>query len=198
MKTRTRILLSFLLGFWAPARVAHADSLSGIIDDPALRRTIDLVYLERVEGTLPSPAEVLITQKGLTFLPHVNPIVAGTRVIFKSEDPELHNVFARGPQRPLFNQAVMPDQQFARVFDTLGPVHLTCNIHKEMSAWVVVLQNPFYAQPDKAGRFTITGVPPGQYRVGIWGEALEPAEQQRRFPATVNKKGTPLRISRLP
>lgn len=194
MQVRTLLLLCAL----APTPAARADTLTGTIEDPALRRAVDLVYIERIEGPLPPPAEVTITQRGLTFLPHVVPVVVGTRVVFKSEDPELHNVFARGLQRALFNQSVMPNEPFSRVFRELGPVHLTCNIHKEMSAWVVVLQNPFYARPDKEGRFTLAGIPRGPYTVRIWGEALENADAERRFPIVLGPKATSLRIGPQP
>lgn len=193
---RVRTLL--LLGAITSAPAVRADTLTGAIDDPALRRTVDLVYIERIESQLPPPGEVTITQRGLTFLPHVVPVVAGARVVFKSEDPELHNVFARGIRRALFNQSVMPNEQFVRVFRDLGPIHLTCNIHKEMSAWVVVLQNPFFARPDKEGQFTISGVPRGQYTVRIWGEALEPDAAELRFPVVLGPKSAPLRIGRRP
>lgn len=194
MWARTLLLSCGLLS----ALAARADTLTGSLEDPALRRAVDLVYIERVDGALPPPAEVTITQRGLTYLPHIVPVVAGARVVFKSEDPELHNVFARGALRALFNQSVLPNEQFTRTFRDLGPVHLTCNIHKEMSAWVVVLQNPFFARPEKDGRFTLAGIPRGPYTVRIWGEALDPADQDRRFPVVVGPKAAPLRIGRQP
>ena len=76
-----------------------------------------------------------------------------------------------------------------------GVVHMTCNIHKEMSAYVVVLQNGFYAIPDhKTGAFTINGLPPGNYTIRIWGEQLDETQNARKFTVTVGK-GEPMKIA---
>src|SRR5262245_26194574 len=130
--------LSALVLLVAAVGPARAESLVGTLDDPALRRKVELVYVEKVDGAPKVPAQPeVMAQRGNTYLPHLLPIVAGTKVQFKSEDPELHNVYARGTKKVLFNDAVLPKMMFEKTFTDLGPVHLTCNIHKEMSAWVL-------------------------------------------------------------
>jgi plastocyanin len=187
--SRQLVLAAFLLA----GTTARADALNGIIDQPALRRKIDLVYVETVPWKVEPPKEMVrVNQRGNVYLPHVIPIMAGTQVEFRSEDPELHNVYARGTKGVLFNEAVLPRMRFERVFTDLGPVHLTCNIHKAMSAWVVVLQNPYFARPDKSGAFSIDGLQPGTYTVRIWGEALSEEQNARTFTFTLG--AAPLRI----
>ena len=96
----------------------------------------------------------------------------------------------------LETQAQLPAKVFEKSFNELGPVHLTCNIHKEMSAWVLVLQNPYFTAPDpKTGEFTITGVPPGAYTVRIWGEKLEEEDAAKKFPITVGEHSEPLNVA---
>jgi plastocyanin len=158
---------------------AAADTLTGTLDEPALRRKVELVYVEKVDGQKPPTESALVQQRGNTYVPHLIPVVVGQKVVFKSEDPELHNVYARGPKRVVFNDAVLPKMQFEKSFTELGPVHLTCNIHKEMSAWVIVLQNKFWAKPDKSGKFTIDGLPPGSYTIRFWGEGLTDEQLQK-------------------
>jgi plastocyanin len=177
--------------------LAAAQQLTGVIEPAALRRKVDLVYVERVEGKVDLPAEKpVMNQKGNVYLPHILPVVAGSTVAFKSEDPELHNVFARGGRKVMFNQPVLPQKTFDRLFAEVGVVHLSCNIHKEMSAYVVVLQNPYFTRPDaKTGAFTIQGVPAGQYTVRIWGEALSEEDQARKFTVTVGPDAAPLRVA---
>jgi plastocyanin len=177
-----RILIAVLL-----AGTVHADVLKGRLDDPALRRKTQLVYIEQVTPVPPPPAApVYMNQQGIKYLPHILPVVAGTKVIFKSADPELHNVYARGTKKVLFNDAVLPNMQSQpKSFDEPGAVHLTCNVHKEMSAWIVVLQNPFFAVPEKDGSFTINGVPRGTYTVRVWGEELSDAEKEKKMTVIV-------------
>jgi plastocyanin len=176
--------------FLLAASAASAETLTGTIDDPSLRRKIDLVYVESAPGQYPPPATgALMNQRGNTYLPHLLPILAGTKVTFQSEDPELHNVYARGTKKVLFNNAVLPHMKFERVFSEPGVVHLTCNVHKEMSAYVVILQNPYWTKSDRSGKFTIANLPPGTYTVRIWGEQLTDEQNARKFTFTVGQPG---------
>ena len=42
-----------------------------------------------------------------------------------------------------------------------------------MSAFIRVVDNPYYAWVDADGSFEIPGVPPGQYEVRVWNERGE-------------------------
>lgn len=175
-------ILSLSLTF---AAAAHAASITGQIDDPALRRKTTLVYVETAPGKFAPPAEAAVmNQVHNTYSPHVLPVLVGQKVEFRSEDPELHNVYARQAKTTLFNQAVLPHKKFERAFDKAGVVHLACNVHREMSADVVVLQNPFFATPDAAGKFTINGIPEGKYTLRIFGEQLSDEQRARTFTVT--------------
>jgi plastocyanin len=185
-----------LIAMFVHAATSHADPLTGTLSAP-LRKKVQLVYVEKADGKFAPPAEAaVVNQKGNKYLPSVLPLLVGSKVSFRSEDSELHNVFARGPKKVLFNQAQLPAQKFEKAFTEVGAVHLTCNIHKEMSAWVVVLQNPYFAQPDpKTGAFAIEGVPPGTYTVRIWGEKLDEEDAARKFVVTVGKDAPPLIVA---
>ena len=192
MDLRIAALLSLLIPI-----AAAADDITGTISPPAVRRKTELVYVERAAGKFVPPREpAVMNQIGNVYQPHVLPVVEGTRVVFKSEDPELHNVFARAGPKVAFNQAVVPKSSFERVMADQGIVHLSCNIHKEMSAFIVILQNPFFATPDrKTGEFVIRGVPPGDYVLRIWGEKLSDEEKARRFPVVVGNGETRIELA---
>ena len=179
---KTLIALAALLA----SAAASAETLTGQFSDPALRRKAQLVYIESAPGRFAPPAQpVTVNQKGNTYLPHLVPVLAGTKVIFRSVDPELHNVYARQSKETLFNRAVLQNQQFEKTFEELGVIHLACNVHREMSADIVVLQNPFFARPDKKGNFTIENVPAGTYTLRVWGEELSDDQKARKIPVTV-------------
>lgn len=185
-------LLTLLL-LAAPA--LRAESIAGTIDDPGLRRKTELVYVETVPGKFAPPAaSARMDQTGNKYAPHLLAIVAGQKVVFESHDPELHNVSARENKQQLFNQAVLPHQQFERIFAQVGIAHLSCNVHKEMSADVVVLQNPYFARPDpKTGAFLLEGLPAGTYTLRIFGEQLSDEQKARKFQVATS--ATPVKLA---
>ena len=52
-----------------------------------------------------------------------------------------------------------------------------CNVHAEMSAYVLVLENPYFSVTGKDGVFKIENVPPGTYKVSAWHEKLRTVTQ---------------------
>jgi plastocyanin len=184
---------SFLLVL-ALATTARAATVTGQIDDPSLRRKTTLVYLEGVSGKFAPPSKAAtMNQVRNTYSPHVLAVVAGQKVEFKSEDPELHNVYARAAKTTLFNQAVLPHKSFEKTFDKPGIVHLSCNVHREMSADILVLTNPFFAQPDSSGKFTIANVPEGKYTLRIFGDQLNDEQKAKTF--TVTAGSAPVKVA---
>jgi len=47
-----------------------------------------------------------------------------------------------------------------------------------MSAYVVVLNNPYFGVTEKDGSFMIENVPPGTYKLKTWHEKLRAVEQE--------------------
>lgn len=170
-----------------PTRFAWADSggtIEGTID---LGKGPFVVYIEKIPGTTPPiTPEPVMNQKGNTYLPHVLPIVAGTKVEFRSTDPELHNVYAwsQALKRALFNIAIPPNTpSYHRLFTDPGVVKLTCNVHKEMSAFILVFQNSHFSMVEKGStHFKLSGVPVGKYDLRVWGEKLDDPVLSRKFP----------------
>ncbi|MFL5250453.1 MAG: hypothetical protein ACJ79M_02710 [Myxococcales bacterium] len=188
--------MRFILVLALAASAVRAGTLNVQIDDPGLRRKTTLVYIEAVPGKFSPPAKAAVmNQLHNTYSPRVLPVIAGQKVEFQSSDPELHNVFARQSKTTLFNQAVLPHKMFERTFDKQGIVHLSCNVHKEMSADVLVLQNPYFAQGDGSGNFTIANVPAGKYTVRIFGEQLSDEQREKTYSVTVSGSAAPLKLA---
>ncbi len=55
---------------------------------------------------------------------------------------------------------------------------MLCDVHKEMSAYIVVLQNPFFAVTNERGEFVIKDIPPGSYMLRTWHEKLTPQNRE--------------------
>ncbi len=122
-----------------------------------------VVYVESSRAK-PKPAREVLTMKGKAFAPHVLAIGAGTTVDFPNEDPILHNVFSVSEEGFDLGLYKRP-KSGSRTFDKPGVYTIYCNIHPQMSATVVVRDNPYFASAAKDGSFRISGVPAGEYKL---------------------------------
>ncbi|MBI3950843.1 MAG: hypothetical protein HY314_10370 [Acidobacteria bacterium] len=125
----------------------------------------------------------VIDQRGLTFVPHVLPVLVGTTVDFPNSDPVSHNVFSiSAPKR--FNLGMYSTGGMKSItFDRLGRVDLQCNVHREMHAIILVKKNPYFSTCEKQGEFSIPDVPAGDHIVQAWHEQYGPAVQEVTVPA---------------
>jgi hypothetical protein len=136
-----------------------------------------VVYIDRIPGKTfpPPPAPIPLDQVNLTFVPHVLPVLVGTKVAFPNSDDIRHNVFSPTAWSK-FNLGTYPKSTTKYyVFDKPGTVTLLCNVHAEMSAYVVVTETPYFAVTDKAGNFVLKNVPAGKYVLKVWHEKAKPA-----------------------
>ena len=117
-----------------------------------------------------------ISQSNEAFYPRLRPVLRGTTVEFPNDDDIFHNVFSlSGPAS--FDLGRYPrGESRSVVFDDVGVVAVFCDIHSDMRATVLVLDNPFFAQPDAEGRFFIEGLPPGDHVLAFWHERIKPIE----------------------
>lgn len=156
---------------------ASGGTLTGSVRCGAENDANAVIFLESSSlPQKPKPPEqpVVLDQIRLTFVPHVLPVLVGTTVAFVNSDELKHNVFSSSKVK-LFNLGTYPrGVSRSLTFEKPGTVMVLCNVHLEMSAYVVVLETPYFALSDQAGRFSIRNVPPGQYTVKTWHESLKP------------------------
>jgi plastocyanin len=146
------------------------------------------VWVEAIAGKTFPPADKtpVMDQKGLTFQPHILVVSVGTTVEFLNSDNVAHNVFwgsISGNKKLGHNMGTWPKgEKKPFKFDQPGVVALLCNVHPEMSGYIIVTPTPYSAETDASGDFTIPGVPDGSYTVTAWHEG---AKNQSK-PVTVS------------
>jgi plastocyanin len=155
---------------------ASAGSISGQVSGVAGQ---SVVYVDTISGkTFPAPTEhPVIDQKGLVFQPHVTAVQVGTTVDFLNSDSVAHNVFwtsIGGNKKLGHNLGTWPKgERKSFKFDTPGAVSILCNVHPEMSAYLIVVPTPYFATSDQAGNYKIENVPDGSYTVTAWHEGAK-------------------------
>ena len=155
---------------------ANAGTISGKVSGV---KDESVVYVEAIAGkTFPAPtAKPVIDQKGLMFQPHMVVVEQGTTVEFLNSDKVAHNVFwpsVGGNKKLTHNLGTWPQgEKRAFKFDNPGAVALLCNVHPEMSGYVVVVPTPYFATTDKSGEYKIENIPDGSYTVTAWHEGAK-------------------------
>jgi plastocyanin len=123
------------------------------------------------------PASALMRQDDERFSPHVLPVLRGSTVEFPNADDVFHNVFSLSSARTFDLGRFPKGSAKAVTFEKSGVVQVFCHIHSDMSAVILVLDNPYYTIPSSAGRYSIDGVPPGEYTVVGWHERIKPVSR---------------------
>ena len=189
----THKLISFSLVVFAATLVlatsfARAGDIKGKVTATGMRSAANIaVYIDAIPGkTFPAPAQhAIMDQVHLAFSPHVLVVLKGTSVDFLNEDTVGHNVYwpAIDHNKKLaHNMGTWPQGiKKAFTFDNLGAVPLLCNVHPDMSSYIIVVPTPYFALTGADGSFDIKDVPAGQYTLKTWSEEAKPTSQ----PVTV-------------
>lgn len=181
-----KVLMGMACLLLAMASAGQAADLKGRVLDKDGKPLADaVVYLTSKNPTPVTPPSkpAVIDQVEMTFVPHVLPVVVGTKVEFLNSDPFEHNVYS--PEGGYDLGMAPQGKKIAYTFKKPGVYTQLCRPHPEMLAFVVVLKNPFFAKTDKEGRFRIEGVPAGTWHLKVWNERLKPREAEKRFTVEV-------------
>jgi plastocyanin len=177
------LVFAFAIIFLA-ASTAQAGDIKGKVTPAGMKSAKNIaVYLDTIPGkTFEAPAKhVTMDQKHLEFVPHVLVVLKGTTVDFLNSDATLHNVFwpdIGGNKKLQHNLGTWPQgQRKSFTFNDLGAASLLCNVHPEMSGYLVVVPTPYFAVTDSNGDYEIKDVPPGKYTLRTWSEEGKPVTQ---------------------
>jgi plastocyanin len=173
---------------------AYAGSIKGKVECKGVPDNRDaVVYLTNVPGTFaPHGNSPSIDQFRMEFIPQVLPILVGTTVRILNSDPSMHNVYTPSKAGDYFNLGTWGQGQAKMyTFKKPGEVHLLCNVHPEMEAWILVLPNPHFAKTGPDGRYALRNVPPGTYALSVWHRKLKFAPVEIQVPATSDAVANP-------
>ncbi len=163
------------------AKQETADSPRLIIDEESRGVKNAVVFLADIrEGKSLATIETpVFDQKNCTYDPHILLIKAGKRLQMKSSDDILHNIHAVGPSK--FNKPFpLPNMIIKQKMRKPGLSVLSCDAgHSWMSAYIYVVQHPYFALTDEKGDFALKDVPAGTYKLMVWHEGWTVAKTDK-------------------
>ena len=129
-----------------------------------------------------TPEYPMMDQVNIAFAPHVLPIVTGSVVDFPNSDTVRHNVFGPDPIPGTDEKINLGTYDIGTVKTVSlaadGELPLLCNVHAEMSGYIVAVPNPYFTITDRKGAFTLDNVPPGTYTLTTWHERFKPVSAE--------------------
>lgn len=181
LAVKAAMLASFTLIL---AGAGRSNEIKGKVSVQGIKSAENIaVYVDAIaDKKFDAPKEhVVIDQRKMSFQPHVVAVQQGTTVDFLNSDPVGHNVYwpsVSGNKKLAHNLGTWPKgEKKPFQFNDVGTASLLCNVHPEMSGYVVVTPTPYFAVTDKDGNFEIKNIPAGKYTLKTWSEDGKPSTQ---------------------
>lgn len=118
------------------------------------------------------PTPVVLDQRGCRYAPHVLGARVNQVLEVRNSDPTIHNVHPTPKNNVQWNQSQMimgPPLRVTFAHSEVA-VPIKCDQHPWMKAYLGVFAHPFFMVSDRTGRFTIEGLPSGNYTIVAWHE----------------------------
>ncbi len=168
----------------ALAGASRANEIKGKVSVQGIKTAESIaVYVDAIpDKKFDAPKDhIVIDQRKMAFIPHVVAVQQGATVDFLNSDPVGHNVYwpsISGDKKLSHNLGTWPKgDKKPFQFNDLGTASLLCNVHPEMSGYVVIVPTPYFAMTDKDGNFEIKNIPAGKYTLKTWSEDGKPTTQ---------------------
>jgi plastocyanin len=163
--------------------------------DASGRAVPDAVVTLYPAGAAARPARqgghFVIAQQNLQFHPFLSIVPVGADVSFPNFDPSKHHVYSFSPAKKFELKLFARDQSRTVHFDTPGIVALGCNIHDQMSAFVVVTDSAWTARTNAQGLVAFNDAPNAPARVTVWHPYLRaPGGQAQQMVAAAQRSAS--------
>jgi plastocyanin len=175
-------------------KAAPSATVGGRVTVPEGQKLPEMVvYLESTDPKFAfqvSADPITVNQQDAKFAPGLLVVPVGTKVHFSNDEkrPVEHNVFSNSEAKRFDLGLYKPGEPIEPVtFDTPGAVRLRCSIHRYMDGVVYVTPTPYFSVVGPDGRFTISGVKPGAYKLKTWQRSQRFREQDVPVKASAVK-----------
>jgi plastocyanin len=124
-----------------------------------------------------------MAMNGRQFSPRVRVVTTGSTVEYMNQDPFSHNIFSTAPGAAFDLGTYGSGVAKSTPFKKAGAFPVYCNIHAQMTAFVVVVSTSHYTQAGADARWKIANVPAGKWELHVWHERAPEVTQDLDVPA---------------
>jgi len=143
----------------------------------AVARLIDIESGKKWSKKTWGKKQRFIDQNGCFFSPHVRLLRVKRSINILNNDGILHNFHTFPKKNKVVNRA---QPKFLKKMSLKGKtyfskpeiVNVKCDVHGWMNGYIVVAGHPYHAVTGEDGKFKLTNIPPGDYKLEIWHETL--------------------------
>jgi hypothetical protein len=139
----------------------------------------NIVVFVRTKGVQANPralkdvkAQVELTAKGARFEPHILPLMTTQTLVVQNAENFQVNPNVTELRGPGINPLLVPgdNARYMYLRPQMMGQPVTCNIHPWYKAYVLALDNPYFAVSRTDGSFEIKGLPLGDIEFQVWHE----------------------------
>jgi len=190
-----RGLISIAAALSLAAPVAAAPLTVRVVDASG-HPVRDAVVTLYPAGSAARPAHAagrfVVSQQNMQFHPFLTIVPVGSDVSFPNFDNTKHHVYSFSAAKKFELKLFAKDQSRTVHFDKAGVVALGCNIHDQMSAFIVVTDSAWTARTNAQGMVSFNDAPNAPGRLTVWHpylrapggelqETVSPAQRNASF-----------------
>jgi len=165
-----RGLLAFAAGLALAAPVAAASLTVRVVDSSGkpVRDAVVTLYPASGARPLKPSGRYTVSQQNLQFHPFLSIVPVGADVSFPNFDNTKHHVYSFSAAKRFELKLFAKDQSRTVHFDKPGVVALGCNIHDQMSAFIVITDSQWTARTNGQGVASFSDAPNAPGRLVLW------------------------------
>ena len=165
-----RGLIAFAAGLALAAPVGAAPLTVRVVDASGKPVRDAVVTLHPSSGArTPRPStRYVVSQKKMQFHPFLAIVPVGADISFPNFDNTKHHVYSFSPAKRFELKLFAKDQSRTVHFDKPGVVALGCNIHDQMTAFIVVTDSVWTARTNGQGIVAFSDAPSAPGKLTVW------------------------------
>lgn len=134
----------------------------------------------------------IVAHQNKQFVPYVTAVQVGTTINLPNLDDVKHHAYSFSPAKKFELPLYAGTPEAPLLFDKPGIVTIGCNIHDWMTAYVCVVETPFFAISGADGRVQLRNLPAGAYRAEVWQPRLKGQPADYAQPFTIQNEAVKL------